>query len=181
MSQAPTMSLWGLMAEFEKPGELVDACHKAYEAGYRKMDAYSPYPIEEAAEAIGFHRNALPLVVLVGGVVGLVAGLALQVWVSAVAYPLNIGGRPLLSWPAFIVPAFETTILFAALAAVLGMLALNGLPQPYHPVFHVPQFEHATRDRFFLCIEAADPRFDAVETRRFLEELSPVSVAEVDP
>ncbi|MGH7821234.1 MAG: DUF3341 domain-containing protein [Candidatus Binatia bacterium] len=160
---------------------MIVACRGAYDAGHRKMDAYTPFPIEEVSEAIGFHRNRLPLIVLIGGILGLCGGLALQAWVSAVAYPLNVGGRPFLTWPAFIPVAFETTILVAAISAVLGMLALNGLPMPYHPVFNVPRFALATRDRFFLCIEAADPKFDAEMTRRFLERFAPRSISEVEP
>jgi hypothetical protein len=169
------------VAEFENPSDLLAACRAAYQEGYRRMDAFTPYPIEEIAEAIGFHRNRLPAIVLAGGVLGLVAGLGLQVWASAVAYPLNVGGRPLVSWPMFVPIAFETTVLFAALAAVLGMLALNGLPMPYHPLFNVPRFALATRDRFFLCIEARDPKFDPERTRRFLERLAPRSISEVEP
>jgi len=173
--------LWGIMAEFENPHDLLAACRAAYADGYRRMDAYTPYPIEEVAEAIGFHRNRLPTIVLVGAILGLAGGLALQVWVSSSAYPLNVGGRPLLSWPLFVPVTFETTILVAAVFAVFGMLALNGLPMPYHPVFNVPRFALASRDRFFLCIEARDPKFDADGTRRFLERLAPRSISEVEP
>jgi hypothetical protein len=174
--------LYGIMAEFHAPADVVAAARAVREAGYRKVDAYSPYPIEELAEALHFHHSRLPLLVLLGGIAGLIGGYALQYWASVIEYPMNIGGRPFHSWPAFIVPSFETTILFAALTAVLGMLALNGLPEPYHPVFNVPSFALATRDRFFLAIEAADPKFDETETRRFLEGLSGVAaVAEVEP
>lgn len=173
--------LYGVMAEFDDPGGLLDAARRAYEAGYRRMDAYSPFPVHGLAEAIGFRRTHLPLLVLVGGIAGGVVGYYLQYWISVSAYPLNIGGRPLHSWPAFIPVTFELIILGAALAAVLGMLALNGLPMPYHPVFNVPAFELATRNRFFLCIEATDPKFDAAETRRFLESLKPHGVFEVEP
>jgi hypothetical protein len=159
--------VYGLMAEFEHPTELVAAAHRAREAGYRRMDAYSPLPIEELHEAIGFHETKLPLIVLIGGLVGCVSGFLLQFWVSTIAYPVNVGGKPLNSWPAFIPVTFECTIL----GAVFGMLALNGLPQPYHPVFNVPRFALASRNRFFLCIEARDKRFDLAETRRFLETL----------
>jgi len=172
--------LYGLIAEFDSPSDLVAAAHAAREAGYRKMDAYSPFPIEELAEALGFHYNRLPLLVLIGGIVGGVSGFALQYWTSVVAYPINVGGRPLLSWPSFIPATFETTILGAALTAVLGMLALNGLPEPHHPIFNAPRFALASRDSFFLCIEAADPRFDAEQTRRLLERLSPRQVSEVE-
>ena len=174
--------LYGLMAEFHAPAEVVAAARAASEAGYRRMDAYSPYPIEELSEALHFHHSRLPLIVLLGGLTGLVAGYALQYWSSVIEYPMNVGGRPFHSWPSFVVPTFETTILFAALSAVLGMLALNGLPEPYHPVSNVPSFALATRDRFFLCIEATDPKFDEMETRKFLESLTGVeAVAEVEP
>ncbi len=163
--------LYGLMAEFHDPHAAVEATKRVTEAGYRKVDAYSPYPNEELAEALHLPKSPVPKIVLAGGLVGLIGGYGLEYWVSVVAYPLNIGGRPLHSWPAFIPPAFETTILLAALAAVLGMLALNGLPQPYHPVFNVPAFALASRDRFFVCIETRDPKFDRAETRRFLESL----------
>jgi hypothetical protein len=143
------------------------------------MDGYSPYPIEELSEAIGFHHTRLPLIVLIGGMVGCLGGYLLQYWVSVIEYPMNIAGRPLNSWPSFIPVTFETTVLFAALAAVFGMLGLNGLPMPYHPVFNVPRFALASRDRFFLCIEAADPRFDRETTMQFLKSLGPRSVSEV--
>ena len=172
--------IYGLMAEFEDPTSLVAASRRAYEEGYRRMDAYSPFPIEELSEAIGFHHTKLPVIVFLGGVFGCLAGFGLQYWVSVIEYPLNVGGKPAYSWPSFIPPTFEMTILFAALAAVLGMLALNGLPEPYHPVFNVSRFALATRNRFFLCIEAIDPKFDLEETRRFLETLTPRNVSEVD-
>ena len=171
--------IYGMMAEFDSPSDLVAAARRTYEAGYQKIDAYSPFPIEELAEAIGFHSNAVPLVVLIGGLIGCLSGYALQYWISVITYPINVGGRPLHSWPAFIVVTFEMTILFAGLAAVLGMLALNGLPMPYHPVFNVPRFAFATKDRFFLIIFSSDPKFSATETRRFLESLQPHSIAEV--
>ncbi|HEX8087805.1 MAG TPA: DUF3341 domain-containing protein [Blastocatellia bacterium] len=172
--------LYGLMAEFESPTDVVAAARRAYEEGYRKMDAFSPFPIEELSEAIGFHRNRLPLIVLVGGVLGCVGGFALCYWASVHAYPLNVGGRPLNSWPAFIPVTFETTILVAALSAVFGMLALNRLPQPYHPVFNSPRFELASRNTFFLLIEAKDPRFDLEATRAFLDGLGPREVTDVE-
>ena len=178
----PRHRLYGLMAEFHAPSDVVAAARAAREAGYRKLDAYSPYPVEELADALHLHHSRLPLLVLIGGVVGFLAGYGLQYWTSVIDYPMNVGGRPYHSWPAFIVPSFETTILFAALTAVLGMLALNGLPEPYHPVFNVPSFALATRDRFFLCVESGDPKFDEAQTRRFLEGLAGVAaVAEVEP
>ena len=174
---APT--LYGLMAEFETPTELVHAAKAAYAEGYRDMDAYSPFPIEEASEAIGFHKSAVPLVVLMGGILGGLSGFGLQYWINVIAYPLNIGGKPYDSWPAFIVPTFEMTILFAGLCGMFGMFALNGLPQPYHPVFHVDKFSAVTRDKFFLCVEATDPKFDLVGTQQFMERLKPLSISEV--
>jgi hypothetical protein len=179
MAAATSPAIYGLMAEFEDPNDLVAAAHRAFHEGYRAMDAYSPLPIEELHEAIGFHHSRLPLIVLIGGIVGCVGGYLLQWWAAAVAYPLNVGGKPFHSWPMFIPITFECTILGAALAAVLGMLALNGLPQPYHPVFNVPRFALASRNRFFLCIEARDPKFDLEGTRAFLETLGPREVTTV--
>jgi hypothetical protein len=172
--------LHGLMAEFDSPTPLVAASRRAYEEGYRDLDAYTPFPIEELHEAIGIHGTLVPRLVLAGGLVGALVGYGLQYWVSAVAYPLNIGGRPFHSWPSFVPVTFEMTVLFAALAAVFGMLALNKLPRPYHPVFNAPRFELATRDRFFLCIEATDPKFDRETTRRFLESFGPREVTDVE-
>ena len=173
--------LYGLIAEFSDPQEVVTAARRVHEAGYRKVDAFSPYPMEALTEALELPGSRLPLLVLLGGAAGLIAGYGLEYWVSVIEYPLNIGGKPFHSWPAFIPPAFETTILFAALTAVLGMLALNGLPEPYHPVFNVPTFALATKDRFFICIEASDPKFDADRTRSFLLSLGPRAVSEVEP
>jgi hypothetical protein len=172
-------AIYGLMAEFDDAASLVAAAERARREGYVHMDAYSPFPIEELHHAIGMHHTRLPLIVLIGGLVGCIGGFLLQYWVSAVAYPVNVGGKPLVSWPAFIPVTFECTILGAALSAVLGMLALNGLPQPYHPVFNVPRFALASRNRFFLCIEARDPKFQIEDTRRFLETLSPREVTTV--
>jgi hypothetical protein len=177
MKRATTV--YGLMAEFEDPTSLVAATRRAHDAGYRSMDAYSPFPIEELHEALGAPHTRLPLIVLVGGLCGGIGGYTLEYWSSVIAYPLNIGGKPLHSWPAFIPVTFETTILGAALACVLGMLALNGLPQPYHPVFNVPRFALASRNRFFLCIESKDPKFDVEGTRHFLETLNPREVTSV--
>jgi len=172
--------IYGVMAEFDNPTGLVAAARRAYEEGYRKMDAYTPFPVEGLAEAIGFHRNRLPLIVFIGGLIGCLGGYFLQYWISVIAYPLNVGGRPYHSWPAFIPVTFEMTILVAALSAVLGMLALNGLPMPYHPVFNAPGFALATRDRFFLCIEARDPKFDREATRKFMKSLEPREVSIVE-
>jgi hypothetical protein len=179
MAHPASAAIHGLMAEFEDPNDLVAAAHRAYHEGYRAMDAYSPLPIEELHDAIGFHHTRLPLIVLIGGIVGCVGGYLLQWWAAAVAYPVNVAGKPLHSWPMFIPITFECTILGAALAAVFGMLALNGLPQPYHPVFNVPRFALASRNRFFLCIEARDPKFDLEDTRAFLETLGPREVTTV--
>jgi len=177
MRRAP---IYGLMAEFDTPTQLVTAVRKARAEGYRVMDAYSPFPIEELAEALHFHDRRLPLIVLIGGICGGLGGYLLEYWTSAIDYPLNVGGRPLHSWPAFVPVTFECTVLIAAFAAVLGMLALNGLPMPYHPVFNVPRFALASRDQFFLCIEAIDPHFDREITWRFLQRLDPQSISEVE-
>jgi hypothetical protein len=167
------------MAEFETPAELLQATRRAYAAGYRRMDAYTPFPVEDMPEALGVHGDRVNLLTLVGGVMGALTAYLLQWWINTIAYPLNIGGKPYHSWPAFIIVTFEMTILFAGTAAVFGMLALNGLPLPHHPVFNVEGFESATRDRFFLCIEAVDPRFDTSGTRLFLNSLNPLRVVEV--
>ena len=172
-------TLHGVIAEFVTPDGLVDACKKARAAGYRRMDAYTPYPLEEAADAIGFEKTQVPLLTLCGGILGGLSGFGLQYWTNMSAYPMNIGGRPLNSWPSFIIITFELTILFASLSAVLGMMALCGLPMPYHPVFNVPRFSAASRNRFFLCIEAADPLFDPAQTSQFLGTLEPTEVSEV--
>jgi len=174
-----TQPVYGLMAEFETPTDVLVAAKKAYAEGYRNMDAYSPQPVHGLAEAIGFKKNRVALVCLVGGILGLTTAYVLQAWINLIAYPENIGGRPLHSWPSFIIVTFELTILFGGLAAAIGMFAMNGLPLPYHPVFNVPQFASASRDRFFLCIESVDPKFDMAGTRTFLESLTPQSVAEV--
>jgi hypothetical protein len=173
-------AIYGLMAEFTTPEELLAAARRAREGGFRHLDAYTPFPVEGLAEVLDCHHTRLPLVVLIGGIIGALAGYLLQYYTSVIDYPINVGGRPLNSWPAFLPVTFETTILVAALAAVLGMLALNGLPMPYHPVFNVPRFALATRDRFFLCVEATDPNFDRDGTRRFLERSQPRQVSEVE-
>ena len=170
----------GVMAEFAAPAELIHAVEKAREAGYRRMDAYTPFPVEGLTEAMGLKRNMVPFITLLGGLAGGLGGFAFQYWVNVIAYPLNIGGRPQNSWPAFIPVTFELTILGASLCAVFGMLALNRLPQPHHPVFNVHRFVHASSDRFFLCIEARDPKFHLSETARFLQGLHPHRVNEVN-
>ena len=179
MGVQPGTSLFGVMAEFDRSDDLIAAVHRARSSGYTCMDAYTPYPIEELQHALGHRKSSLPWLVLGGGIVGGVGGFFLQYWVSVVAYPLNVGGRPLNSWPSFIPVSFECTILVAAVAAVFGMLALNGLPMPHHPVFNVRRFALASRDRYFLCIESRDPKFDAPETAQFLWTLEPTHVAEV--
>jgi len=172
--------LYGLVAEFESPSALVAAARSAREAGYRSMDAYSPFPIHELTHALELPKTKLPLLVLAGGVAGCATALLMQ-WFSAVVhYPLNVAGKPLASWPSFIPITFEVTILFAAFAAVLGMIAMNGLPMPYHPIFNAPRFALASRDRFFLAIEAKDPLFDLEKTARFLETLGATVVSEVE-
>ncbi len=171
--------VYGLMAEFDSVNTLVDAANRTREAGYKKIDAYSPFPVEGLAEAIGFHHDEVPLVVLIGAILGGLGGYLLQYWISVVSYPINVGGKPYHSWPAFIVVTFEMTILFGGIFAVFGMLALNGLPMPYHPVFNVPRFAFATKDRFFLIVFSSDPQYNPAETRRFMESLGPRSISEV--
>jgi len=172
--------IYGVMAEFDTATELVDAARQVRDAGYKKTDAFSPFPLHEIDEALGIKRSILPFLVLGGGIGGLLAGLGLQYFVHVIDYPLNVGGRPYFSLPSFIPPAYELTILFAAFTAVFGMLFLNGLPQPYHPVFNVPRFALATREKFFLLIEKKDPQFDYEKTRSFMESLSPQEVFDVE-
>jgi hypothetical protein len=172
-------ALYGLMAEFVTPDEVLRAVRRAREAGYRAMDAYTPYAVEGLAEELGLPRTRVPFVVLLAALVGAAAGFGMQYWGNTIDYPLDVGGRPFNSWPVFLPIAFEVMVLVASFAALLGMLFLNGLPRPYHPAFNVPRFARASQDRFFLCIEAADPRFDREATRRFLTELGPQEVAEV--
>ena len=173
------LPIYGMMAEFGSAQELVQAAHHTHQAGYKKIDAFSPFPIEELAEAIGFHRNNVPLVTLIGAIIGGLTGYLMQYWVAVIAYPVNVGGRPYHSWPSFIIVTFELTILFGGISAVFGMLALNGLPMPYHPVFNVERFAFASKDRFFLIVFATDPMYDAQGTRQFLEGLAPRSISEV--
>lgn len=171
--------LYGVMAEFETAKQLLHATAKVRDAGYRKMDAYAPFPVEGLSEALGLRRSWVPLVTLIGGIGGGLTGFGFQYWVNVFAYPMNIAGRPLNSWPAFIPVTFELTILGASIFAVFGMLAMNKLPHPYHPVFNVARFARATSDRFFLCIEATDPQFSVTDSARFLQSLQPLHVTEV--
>jgi ActD protein len=172
--------VYGLLAEFDDVNSLVDAAKKTYAEGYRKTDAYSPFPIEPVWEALGVHDRPVSFFVLCGGIIGMISGFGLCYWVSTTAYPLNIGGRPLNSWPSFIPVTFELTILLASFAALLSMLGLNGLPMPYHPVFNVPSFARASQDKFFLAIEAVDPKYDRAKTFEFLKSLGPREINEVE-
>lgn len=172
--------VYGVLAEFASAEALLAAAEAAWTKGFRAMDAYSPFPVEGLAEAIGFEKTRVPLVVLVGGIVGGVTAYGMQYFSAVADYPLNVGGRPLHSWPSFIPITFELTVLFAAFAAVIGMLLMNGLPKPYHPVFNAPEFRLASQTRFFLCIKASDPLFRENDARGFLESLQPLSVREVD-
>ncbi|HYH84102.1 MAG TPA: DUF3341 domain-containing protein [Pyrinomonadaceae bacterium] len=171
---------YGLMAEFESPTDAVAAARRVYEEGYRRIDAYSPYPVEELSEAIGVHSTKMPLLVLIGGILGGALGYLMQYYVHVLYYPLNVGGKPPHSWPMFIPITFECTVLGAALFAVFGMLALNGLPEPYHPVFNAPNFALASRDRFFVLVESVDPKFDRARTAEFLRSLGPREVTDVE-
>ena len=173
--------LFGLMAEFVEAEELLHAAERAHEAGYRDMDAYTPMPIDGLAEAIGFRRTLVEKIVFVAGVLGATGGFMLCWWMTVVAYPHIVAGRPLNSWPAYIPITFESMVLVSCIVAVIAMLMLNGLPQPYHPLFNVKEFERASRDRFFLCIESTDPKFEIDDTRNFLESLEPLEVMEVEP
>jgi len=178
--KAKAPKLYGVMAQFDSPSALVAAARETHAAGYRRINGYSPFPIEELSDAIGFKRTILPLIVLAGGIIGAVGGFFMQYWMAVIDYPINVGGKPFNSWPAFIPITFECTVLCAAFAAVFGMLALNKLPQPYHPVFNAPNFALATRDSFFLVIESKDPKFDHDEAVRFLKSLEARDVCDVE-
>ena len=181
MQNRATTEIYGLMAEFKTPADLIAATHAVKEAGYRQMDAYTPFPIEEVIEEVAPGDTGVPRLVLLMGLMGAITGFSLQYIGNIIDYPYNIGGRPLniTNWPSMIPITFETTILFAAFTAAISMVILNGLPQPYHPVFNVPRFERASQDAFFLCIEATDPLFDRAQTSQFLRTLAPVQVSEV--
>jgi hypothetical protein len=163
--------LYGLLAEFESPEALKECIRAARQAGFRRIDAYTPFPVEGLPEELGLHRSKVPIFVFLGGMTGALTGWLMQYYSSVIDYPLNIGGRPFNSWPAFVIVIFELTILFGGLAGVFGMLALNGLPKPHHPLFNEPRFDRVTRDRFFFCIEARDPNFDHEATSKFLSNL----------
>jgi hypothetical protein len=168
--------LYGFLAEFESPDALKDCIRAARREGFSRIDAFTPFPVEGIPEELGLHHSRVPLFVLVGGITGALTGWLLQYYSSVYDYPLNIGGRPLNSWPAFVVVIFELTILFGGLSGVFGMLALNGLPKPHHPLFNEPRFDRVTHDRFFFCIEATDPKFDRDTTWNFLQNLKPEGV-----
>ena len=177
----PREGIYGLLAEFNTPTELVRATEQARAAGYRRMECYTPYPVEEVAEALEFHKTKVPAICLLGGLMGVTTAFGMEMWINVWGYVINIAGRPLFSWPAFIIPAYEWTILFAGLSAAFGMIAQNGMPQLYHPLFNAANFRNgATTDKFFLCLEATDPRFSLGGTRAFLEQFPAVSVVEVD-
>lgn len=174
-----TAKVYGLLAEFATADALLAAANRMRQAGYRQLEAYAPFAVEGLAEAVGFRRNRVPLITLLGGIVGGVGTYFLQWYAAVIDYPINVGGRPLHSWPSFLPPTFEITILGAAFAAVFGMLIANGLPRLHHPLFDVPEFDLATRNRFFLLLPARDPAFDAAGGRRLLQDLQPLLVREV--
>ena len=171
--------LYGVAAEFHDPQTLLTAANTVRKEGYTSVDAFTPFPVHGLAEAVGFHKTRLSTIVLVMGILGGLGGFFMQWYANVISYPLNIGGKPYNSWPAFIPITFECAILLAALGAVFGMLALNGLPMPYHPMFNVRRFDSASRDKFFLVIHSRDPKFRLEEARRLLETLGPREVTDV--
>jgi hypothetical protein len=173
-------ALYGLIAEYDTPEELLKACEAARDAGYKKLDAFAPFPVEGLSQAIGFRDKLIPTLMLCGGIVGICWGLGVQIFGLGASYALNIGGRPLWSWPNFLPITFEATVLTCAFTGVIMMFALNGLPQPYHPVFDAPNFDRASTDKFFLCIESKDKNFDTVITRNLLDSTHPVQVSEIN-
>lgn len=186
MTEAPRRSseftgeLYGVLGEFTSPESLIEAVEAARHHGYRRFEAYTPFPVEELPEAMKLGRCWVPPITLMGGIFGMIGGYGLQYFAAVWSYPWNVGGRPHHSWPLFVPFAFETTVLFASLGAVFGMLLLNGLPRPYHPLFNSPIFARASIDRFFLCIEAKDPNFEAGQARRMFESLGAEGVYEVE-
>jgi len=178
-SEPTASTVYGLMAEFDSAQAVVDATRRVVADGYTKLEAYTPVPVEELNDLIHKKRTKLSALVLAGGLSGMATGFLLQYWSSVIEYPMNVGGRPFASWPAWVIPSYELTILFASLTAAGGMIALNGLPQPYHPVFNAPRFSLATSDKFFVVIEAEDPKYDAAKTKQFLEGLGAKGVYDV--
>lgn len=175
----PVNQTYGVMAEFDSAQAIVDASRRAVAQGFTRIEAYTPVPVEELNGIIHKKRTRLPTIALLGGLAGMATGFALQYWASVLEYPLNVGGRPFASWAAFVIPSYELTILFSALATAGGMIALNGLPQPYHPVFNAPRFSLASSDKFFLVIEAVDPKYHGEQTPRFLHEIGAKGVYDV--
>jgi len=180
VQEADRPVLYGFVAEFEEPETLIAAARRMHEAGYRRIDAYTPLPVEGLSEALGQTDHIIPWIMFVGGLTGAAVGFGMIYWTTVIDYPLNIGGRPLFAWPSYIPITFELTVLLSALTGIFGMFAVNGLPAPYHPVFDAPHFEDATSHRFFLGIEATDPRFDRETTRQFMETLGAAQVSEVE-
>ncbi|HLW64182.1 MAG TPA: DUF3341 domain-containing protein [Gemmataceae bacterium] len=171
--------IYGLLAEFTTAEEILRAARSVRLQGYRSVEAYTPYAVDGLAEELGMKHSQVQFVVLVAGLIGAGVGFFMMYWTMAVDYPFDVGGRPLNSWPVFLPIAFEVMVLVASFAALLSMLYLNGLPRFHRPIFYVPQFARATQDRFFLCIEATDPRFEREATGQFLAGLRPVEVVEV--